>query len=497
MAEMRDADGSGEAEVSRFAFGVRAALGPCGCADAASDFFFIDADTGELRMADGGSGSTDRGRIAAEVLSRPWPVVRDTLIGPARVREGSGGRLMIAQVRTVGDMDGITTIPQGRGRALVFTQIRSADARRVYGFTMDVPRLLRPLVEAEIAGSALLPPSLVAGATNGELLAMDVRTAEGETIFRSEWAPVPALASADTLDLGIGLLAMRTAVRPEIAGRLVIGGLPASRLPLLLGSLGLTLLLLVLALRQLQRQQAFFRARADFVSGVSHELRTPLAQIRLFTDLLASGRLDPARRERSLRIMAEETKRLTYLVDNVLRFSREERGGDRVAPVPTDIGALVEEIAADFSPLARSRGVEIRVRTDAGLRAQVDPDAIRQVLLNLLDNAVKYGPSGQRVEVTALAEGESVRIEVADEGPGIPPRDRQRIWEPYQRLGRTVERASGGSGIGLAVVRELVGLHGGEAFVQESAVGARFVVRLPGRIAAAPDGGRVPVGLQT
>ena len=110
----------------------------------------------------------------------------------------------------------------------------------------------------------------------------------------------------------------------------------------------------------------------------------------------------------------------------------------------------------------------------------VDPAALRQILLNLLDNAVKYGPTGQTVTITLRRVGESARIIVDDEGPGIPLEYRERIWEPYQRLESAVAAAVAGSGIGLAVVAQLVALHHGRAWAGEApGHGARFVVELP------------------
>jgi signal transduction histidine kinase len=115
----------------------------------------------------------------------------------------------------------------------------------------------------------------------------------------------------------------------------------------------------------------------------------------------------------------------------------------------------------------------------------VDPDALRQILLNLLDNAAKYGPDGQTVVVGTSRDGAHVRIWVEDEGPGIPEAERARVWEPYIRLERGEEHATGGSGIGLAVVKELVELHGGRAWAEDASHGgARLVVELPAGDAA-------------
>jgi signal transduction histidine kinase len=281
---------------------------------------------------------------------------------------------------------------------------------------------------------------------------------------------------------------VRVSVRPAVAAVRVSGEEPGSRLPLLLGVFTLTLILFGTAVVQLRRQQELVRLRDDFVSGVSHELRTPLAQIRLFADLLETGRLhDPAQRARSVRIINEESRRLTFLVENILHFSRAQRDANRLSPLPVEVGELVREIVDAFAPLARE--AEFVTRAEPGVVARIDRDAFRQVLLNLLDNAAKYGPRGQTVQVGMAVVGFAVRVWVADQGPGVLPEDRGRVWEPYRRLERHAGSATGGSGIGLAVVRDLVELHGGRVWVEDApGGGARFVVELPGATYAGPPG---------
>jgi signal transduction histidine kinase len=154
--------------------------------------------------------------------------------------------------------------------------------------------------------------------------------------------------------------------------------------------------------------------------------------------------------------------------------------------VPTDLEREVRDALEMFAPLARSRRATLRSELEHGITLDVDRDALRQVLLNLLDNAVKYGPRGQTVTVGMAAtrengRGQRIRLWVEDQGPGIPAAERDRVWEPYVRLDRDVEGATGGSGIGLAVVRELVALHGGRTWLEDAAAGGgtRVVIELP------------------
>jgi signal transduction histidine kinase len=274
---------------------------------------------------------------------------------------------------------------------------------------------------------------------------------------------------------------MAVSLRPDIAPKLVVGGLPRSRLPVLIGLFMLTAGLLAAAIVQLRRQQQLAQLRVDFVSGVSHELRTPLAQIRLFAELLRNGQLrSDQERERSFGIIDEEAQRLTYLVENVLAFARSEHGRSTVIAEPLEMDREMQAAVDAFAPLARVRRAKVNATIDPGLVARVDPRGLRQIVLNLLDNAVKYGPLGQTVNVSLTGRDDKVVIAIEDKGPGVPRGEREKIWDPYVRLSRETESAAGGSGIGLSIVRELVRLHDGRTWVEDAAGGgARFVIEFP------------------
>jgi signal transduction histidine kinase len=361
----------------------------------------------------------------------------------------------------------------------------------IYGYATDPRSYLGPTLSLIHRRNALLPPSLLKDSAPDSILSIAVTTVDGREIYRSAAVFPTWYRAADTLESNFGRLVMHVALRPELASQLIVGGLPRSRLPLLGGVFILTAGLLGVALRQLHRQQELARLRTEFVSGVSHELRTPLAQIRWFAELLSLGKLrSDEERTRSAGIIDQEARRLTYLVENVLNFSRAEKGTNRITPTSLDLDVEIRDAAEMFAPLARSRRMSVRTAA-SGLTVMADRNALRQILLNLLDNAAKYGPAGQVISVGSAAatptEGSRVRFWVEDEGPGIPPGDRDRVWEPYVRLNRSAESATGGSGIGLSVVRELVSLHGGAAWIEAVAASgaARVVVELPARAAVA------------
>jgi len=327
---------------------------------------------------------------------------------------------------------------------------------------------------------ALLPPSLVQPGTNpNTLLTVRVESPADQTLFASSsaWS---AYAAQAPLARAYGSLKVAVAITPEAASTLVIGGLPRDRLPLIIGLMALTTGLVIVSLVQLRREAEIGRMRSNFVSGVSHELRTPLAQIRMFTETLLLGRVrSETEGRRSLEIVAREAQRLSQLVENVLLFSRGERQRPEIHREATRLASLVGEVVESFAPLAASRHALIRTELDPTVSARVDEGALRQVLLNLLDNAVKYGPAGQVVRVGLCHDEGCARLTVEDEGPGVDPRDASRIWRPFHRLARP-GTATGGAGIGLAIVKQLVELHDGHARVEAGDSGARFIVEFPG-----------------
>jgi signal transduction histidine kinase len=233
----------------------------------------------------------------------------------------------------------------------------------------------------------------------------------------------------------------------------------------------------------LERAQELASMRADFVAAVSHELRTPLAQIKLFATLLRDGALRDADEERrATRVIEREAERLTILVDNVLahaRFSRRrvpgvKASGAASANVARDVASVVES----FAPLAAERRVTLVSHVPDTMQAAIDSHALRQILLNLVENAVKYGPDAQTVTLGGEATDAHVRLTVSDEGPGLAAEELERVWLPFERGGAAAATSAGGSGIGLSVVRDLVSEYGGRVRVERLPIGVRFVVEL-------------------
>ena len=371
---------------------------------------------------------------------------------------------------------------------IVFARVVADPRFVIAGFEAD-DRAFAPRFQKAVEHGPLFPTPLGRRPVTNRVLFLRVIDPAGREAFRIGAPRYPYLGirrpfASDYNGILDGFM-IEAAFDPAAAGDLVIGGLPRSSLPFLLGLLALAAGLMAIAILQVRREYALSDLRSQFVSRVSHELRTPLAHIRMFAETLLLDRVrSDEERRRSLEIIDRESRRLTHLIENVLRFSRRERGENRVEAVARNAAPLVREILVDFQPLLRG-GARMNVSIPDEAFVYVDEPALRQILLNFLDNATKYGPEGQRIGLDLRPENGNVRLSVEDEGPGIPPSERGRIWDPYYRLPRDRDSAVAGTGIGLSVVADLARLMGGRVWVEDAdGGGARFVLEL--RSAPAP-----------
>ena len=292
-----------------------------------------------------------------------------------------------------------------------------------------------------------------------------------------------------------GRFLIHATLHPAAVARVMAAHRHPERVWLVIGLPLLSALLAAAALVNAFRERELIRARHDFVAGVSHELRTPLAQIRMFAETLLLGRdRDEAERRKWLGVIRRESLRLGDLVENILFFTHLERGGLRVEPRPTALDALVDEILETYAPMAAGRKARLALERDPEVWAMADPRAVRQVVANLLDNALKYGPEGQTVAVAVAREETRARIDVTDEGPGIAPDERERCFKPFVRL-TPKGGSAGGSGLGLAVARSIVRQHGGDVALGDApGGGARFSVFLPLLADAPPSASAIGTG---
>ena len=248
-----------------------------------------------------------------------------------------------------------------------------------------------------------------------------------------------------------------------------------------MGILMIATILVILAAAWTSRREArLAQARSDFVAGVSHDLRMPLAQILLASETLSLRReRDEAARLSLVASIVREARRLKGLVDNVLFVARSG-----AVDVPPRLSAVrVSDMfmgAAEAVQLAvDDAGQQLVWQKDADFAVLGDADLIRQALVNLIDNAIKYGAAGQEIRLSAALLGLRVRLYVDDEGPGIPKVDRERVFAPYERLARDEGSERTGAGLGLAVVAQAVRACGGAVHFEDGpAGGTRAVIEL-------------------
>lgn len=239
---------------------------------------------------------------------------------------------------------------------------------------------------------------------------------------------------------------------------------------------------MALIVRTSARELKLAQAKSDFVSNVSHELKTPLTMIRLFAEILSTGRVkNPEKATEYSQIIENESRRLTQLIDNILDFSRMEAGRKNYRPVATDVTELVDSVIKSYEYQLLNLNFELEVDLQRNLPSiMVDADAISQAVLNLLNNAVKYSDKIKKIGVRVYEVNQSIAIEISDSGIGIPRSEHEKIFEKFHRVGTALVHNTKGSGLGLSLVKHIVEAHRGHVQVESvPGEGSRFTLLLP------------------
>ena len=305
----------------------------------------------------------------------------------------------------------------------------------------------------------------------GELLHENVATAKGERFEVERVMTAPSFEGV-RLQLRYRDRSIEQEVRRlAIAKTALIGFIDV----MLLAGLGLVW-------ANVRRELKLSRLKSDFVANVSHELKTPLALIRLYAETLELARVpSEERKDEYYRVIGKESRRLTQLINNILDFSRIEAGRKEYRLVPSDIGAVVRDVVESYRFAIEKLDFKLELELADDLPVlELDPEALSQALINLLNNAIKYSPEHKAITVSVRRELGRVLLSVSDRGMGIPRSEHRRIFEKFYRVETSLVHATKGSGLGLALVQHITEAHGGHVELRSTpGEGSTFTLSLP------------------
>jgi signal transduction histidine kinase len=242
------------------------------------------------------------------------------------------------------------------------------------------------------------------------------------------------------------------------------------------------ILAIALSLRAVAREAKLAELKSGFVSNVSHEMKTPLSLIRVFAETLELGRVtDPSKLREYYRVIHNESRRLTQLIENVLDFARMEAGLKKYQFANGDVARIVSDVLRPYEGHIRSSGFTLSIELEESMpAAPVDSEAISQAVLNLVDNAVKYSSDRKHLSIRVWKNKDEVAIQVADQGIGIPESEHLRIFEKFYRVNTGLVHDTKGNGLGLTLTNHVVEAHGGRIEVESlPGSGSRFTIFLP------------------
>lgn len=227
-------------------------------------------------------------------------------------------------------------------------------------------------------------------------------------------------------------------------------------------------------------QQSLEETRRDFIANISHELKTPIGAIGLLAEALQSASQDPAQVKKFAKSLELESARLNQLVQDIIQLSRVQSSEVATTANQVDVRAVVTESVARNQVLANRRKVELKVRVTEGLEVFGDAEMLTTATKNLIENAINYSQQGSSVSVMAKATNGAVEIAVKDKGVGIAPQELDRVFERFYRVDQSRSRTTGGTGIGLSLVKNIAAKHLGEVSVKSRiGKGSTFYLRLP------------------
>ena len=440
---------------------VRQNMARCGCRDtlAATEFFRFDVPGRTLTRLSAAASRASVDAAFTPVLER---------IALAEVSRGQTSRNAAARL--------IVTRDLGEHAAITMVQYDTARVPSiVYGALVPARQFLSVLLRSAAARTSLID----SGGRTASLRDVQFRAvgSDSATIVDTLDAAHPFRATIRSAGPLEGIAVTAALSQEQVPVRLNVERDERLHLAVLLAA---TILVIGFAVGSSRRELLLARARSDFIAGVSHDLRMPLAQILIAGETLTLERERDTDDRRVLsHAIVREARRLVSIVDNVLLFSRSGTARPNPMVRPIAIADLFDDVVEAVGLAVDDAGQSI-VAHASSLAVLGDRQLLRQALVNLVDNALKYGASRQAIELGAERSANAVRVYVDDRGPGVPVEERTRVFEPYERLFRDRTSERSGSGLGLAVVREIATTLNGRAWLDDApGGGTRAVIELP------------------
>ncbi len=429
----------------------------CQCRDTlpVSAFFRWDAATGALDV-----------RQTGNPVAAPRPT-RETLAaiarneaGRARLKRQSAVHLAVAP--SLGSQSVVAVVQDdASGRAAV-----------VYGALVATRPLFASMFEHSAPNSAAMHST--SGITHLDTLSLALSTIGGVPVFGAIGADRRFRGSITPRGPLDGLLVTAAPPPEQLAHQLFVSRAELAHLAILIVA---TILVIAFAAASSRRELMLAQARSNFIAGVSHDLRMPLALVLIAGETLALQReRDEADRLSLARSIVRESRRLVGLVDNVMLFSRSGAVTLTARLRPVDVDAVLTAVVESVQLAVDDAQQTITVRGLTELSALADARLVRQALVNLVDNALKYGAPGQSIRLGAERSGRAVHLYVDDDGPGVPATERARVFKPYERLARDASSERTGTGLGLAVVHQIAAACNGRVWLEDRAGGGTRAV---------------------
>ncbi len=349
----------------------------------------------------------------------------------------------------------------------------------LYGFAVNRQQLIHKLT-ISLNKAPILPRVLADGKATNQMLTVNMQDHLGNSLVGTPFPYKQSLVATKALKGEYSGIfrdhIIHVAINADSTEQLIIGGLPDNNLTAVISTMVATFMVFIISLLQLKKEQRLNQLRKNFVAEVSHELRTPLTQIRMFSEMLLQGKTrNSQEKNKYLSIIHRESLRLNNLIENVLKYS-ETQAQRPIQLDSQDLAPIISNIINDFLPIAKEKNVILKVDIES-CHIPIEIHALKQIILNLLDNAVKYGPEKQTISIQAKKTDHKYRLSITDQGAGIPANRQQQIWQAYYRLPGEHEAAIAGTGIGLYLVKQLAHQMKAKIWVKNQAEGgSQFIL---------------------